>query len=299
MSFESDAVNIDSVEVTLQKSTETFQKATFLITLPSKKVGQWSIRAKVFFGGNSETHYRKIIVLPENPPKEMSYEVINSYPHDTGDFTQGLLIKEGYLYESTGQKGSSTFKKKVLETGEVLKVINLDREYFGEGLAEINNEFYQLTWQSGVGFVYNEDMEQVRTFNFSGQGYGLTTLGDQLVFTDESEKIYFMEPRSFTVQNQIEAYDDMGKVDSLNELEVINGLIYANVWLTDFIVAIDPATGEVVQRIDFKGLLKEKENKSANVLNGIAHDQETGKIYVTGKKWPKLFEITLVPKTIQ
>jgi len=299
LSFSSDISTVDSVRITVGDTTKTFQDSAFLITLPSRKVGSWPIRAKVFFGDNSETHYRKIIVLPESAPQEMTYRVVNSYPHDSNDFTQGLLIKDGFLYESTGQKGASTFKKKNLKTGKTLQVIPLDKEYFGEGLAEINDEFFQLTWESGIGFVYNSNMEQIRTFNFNGQGYGLTTLGDQLVFTDESEKLYFIEPRSFTVQDQIEAYDHTGKADSLNELEMINGLIYANIWFRDIVVAIDPKTGEVVQRIDFSGLLDENEERKVNVLNGIAYDSETRKMYVTGKYWPKLFEVTIEPKTIQ
>ena len=299
LKFTSDAASIDSVQVTLENETQTFQGSSFSIHLPGRKVGTRSIRSKVFFGANSETHYKKIVVLPESAPQELGYQVIKTYPHDTDDFTQGLLIKDGYLYESTGLYGSSTFKKKLLATGEVLEVVNLDREYFGEGLAEINNEFYQLTYKSGIGFVYNSEMEQIRTFNFNGDGYGLTTLGDQLIFTDESEKLYFMEPLSFTAQDQIEAYDHTGKVDSLNELEVINGLIYANIWFRDIIVAIDPQTGEVVQRIDFSNLRSEEGYDKADVLNGIAYDSETQRIYVTGKNWPKLFEVALEPKTIQ
>lgn len=299
LSFAREEGTIDSVQISLEGEDQMFKGANFSISLPNRKVGTWSIRAKVYFGAKTETHYKKIIVLPERAPQEMTYRVINSYPHDTEDFTQGLLIKDGYLYESTGQKGYSSFKRKELKSGKSLQVRNLSNEYFGEGLAEINNEFYQLTWTSGIGFVYNMDMEQIRTFNFSGQGYGLTTLGDQLVFTDESEKLYFVEPQSFTVQDQIEAYDNSGKADSLNELEVINGLIYANVWLRDIVVVVDPSTGEVVKRIDFTGLLSDEKARKARELNGIAYDPATEKMYVTGKNWPKLFEVTLEPKTIQ
>ena len=299
LSFSSDDVLIDSVQVTLANETKVYQGNAFQISLPNSKVGSWWIRTKVFFGSQSEAHSRKIVVLSENRPQEMTYQIINTYPHDTEDFTQGLLIKDGYLYESTGQNGSSTFKKKELKTGKTLQTVNLDQEYFGEGLAAINDEFYQLTWTSGIGFVYNADMEQVRTFNISGQGYGLTTLGEQLLYTDESEKIFFIEPQSFSVQDQIEAYDNTGKADSLNELEIINGLIYANVWLRDIVVAIEPTTGEVVQKIDFSGLLSDAEARKAGVINGIAVDPKTNKIYITGKHWPKLFEVTIEPKTIQ
>lgn len=289
---------IDSVEVSVGDVSSTFKISSFNIAIPDRKVGTRRLLIKAYSGGRSETHYRKVLVLPENAPEELTYQVKNIYPHDTDDYTQGLLIKDGVLYESTGQRGSSTFKKKDLSTGETLKVVNLPADLFGEGLAEINNEFYQLTWTSGQGFVYNTDMEQVRTFNYQVQGWGLTTLGDELVLTDETEKLYFIDPTSFTVQREIEVFDNNGKIDSLNELEVIDGLIYANVYQEDYIVVIDPETGEVLQKIDFTGLLTEEEAQSADVLNGIAYDVETGRIFVTGKWWPKLFEVTFQPKPI-
>ncbi|WP_425392692.1 glutaminyl-peptide cyclotransferase [Ekhidna sp.] len=289
---------IDSVEVTFGDHSITYYDPSFQINITDRKVGSRRILIKAYNRNASETHYRSVIILPENAPEELSYKIVNTYPHDTEDYTQGLLIKDGYLYESTGQKGESTFKKKEITTGETLKVINLAANYFGEGLALINDEFYQLTWTSGVGFVYNMDMEQVRTFNYQMQGWGLTTLGDELVFTDETEKLFFIEPKSFTVQRELEVYDNEGKVDSLNELEVIDGRIYANVYQEDYIVIIDPETGEVLQKIDFTGILSDEEASKADVLNGIAYDQETGKIYVTGKWWPKLFEVTFQPKPI-
>ncbi|WP_420317918.1 glutaminyl-peptide cyclotransferase [Ekhidna sp.] len=289
---------IDSVEITIGDLVKKFYQPEFMVEVPSQKVGTWRLLIKAYNGQASETHYRKVIVLPENAPEELTYTIENTYPHDTDDYTQGLLIKDGILYESTGQKGESTFKKKELTTGETLNVVNLSSDYFGEGLAIINDEFYQLTWTAGVGFVYNLNMEQVRTFNYQVQGWGLTTLENELILTDETEKIFFIEPQSFTIQREIEAYDNNGKIDSLNELEIIDGLIYANVYQEDFIVAIDPETGEVVKRIDCSGLLTDEEASSADVLNGIAYDADTGKIYITGKWWPKLFEVTFQPKSI-
>ncbi|MBC6401573.1 MAG: glutaminyl-peptide cyclotransferase [Ekhidna sp.] len=299
LSFSSKKASIDSIQVTVNDETTTHKESSFNISLSNRNVGTQSIRAKVYIKGESETHYRKIIILPENPPQEMTYSVIKTYPHDTDDFTQGLIINDGYLYESTGQNGKSTFKKKDLRSGQTLAAVNLDQEYFGEGLAFINNQFYQLTWTSGVCFVYDSNMEQTNTHNYAGQGYGLTSLENELIFTDESEKLFFINPENFTIQREIEAYDSSGKADSLNELEVINGLIYANVWLRDIVLVINPKTGEVIQKIDFSGLLNEDEAREADVLNGIAFDPETNKIYVTGKYWPKLFEVTIEPKTIQ
>lgn len=295
----SEGFSIDSVEVTVGDVSTTFYQKSFNIEMPNRKVGSWRLLIRIFDGENSETHYRKVVILPENEPEELTYSIENTFPHDTDDYTQGLLIKDGILYESTGQRGESTFKKKNLTTGETIKVVNLASNLFGEGLAAINDEFYQLTWTSGQGFVYNQEMERVRTFNYQVEGWGLTTLGNELVLTDETEKIYFIEPQSFTIQRELEVFDDNGKIDAINELEAIDGLIYANVYQEDYLVVIDPETGEVLQKIDCSGMLADEEAEKADVLNGIAYDAETGKIYLTGKWWPKLFEVTFQPKTIQ
>ncbi|SNT16543.1 Glutamine cyclotransferase [Ekhidna lutea] len=291
--------NLDSVQVTVGEEVIVYTDASFEVGIPTRKVGEWRLLIKTFGGGKSETHYRKVMILPESAPENLTYKVVNAYPHDPDDYTQGLVIDGGYLYESTGQRGESAFKKKEITTGEVLKVVNLPADLFGEGLAIVNDEFYQLTWTSGQGFVYNKDMEQVRTFNYQVEGWGLAALGEELILTDETEKLYFVDPQSFTIKRELEVYDNEGKVDSLNELEVIDGLIYANVYQKDYIVAVDPETGEVVQRIDFTGILSSEESNGVDVLNGIAQDPETGKIYITGKWWPKLFEVTFQPKTLQ
>lgn len=296
--FSSDEAKIDSVELTIDNNSTSYSSSSFEINLPNRKIGSWSIRAKVYCGSESETHYRKVVVLPENAPVEMTYTVVNTYPHSTEDYTQGILIKDGFLFESTGQRGRSAFKKKNLTSGEVINVVNLASDLFGEGLALINDEFYQLTWTSGKGFVYNLEMEQIRTFSYQVQGWGLTTYNDQLILTDETEKLYFMDPGSFTVQSELEVFDNEGKVEALNELELIDGKIWANVYQQNDVVIIDPETGEVLQRIDFSGLLTKEEDDAADVLNGIAVDPDTGKIYITGKDWPKLFEVTIQPKTI-
>ena len=289
---------IDSIQVGIGDSNMTFFESPFEVEIPSQKVGSWRILVKVFDGESSETHYRTVVILPENEPMAYTCNVKNTYPHNTDDYTQGLLIRNGKLYESTGQRGKSTLKRKSISSGESDKVVNLSSEYFGEGLAFINEEFFQLTWTSGIGLVYDESLEQTRTVNYQIQGWGLTTLGNELVMTDESEKLYFLDPDSFTIQRQIEVYDNNGKIDALNELEVIDGLIYANVYQEDFIVVVDPQTGEVLRKIDCSGLLTEDEARGADVLNGIAIDEATGRIYITGKWWPKLFEVTFEPKTI-
>ncbi len=294
----SEAFPVDSIEVVVGDVKSVFTNTSFDVNIPTQKVGTWRLLIKVYGKGKSETHYRKVIILPDSAPQEMTYTIHNTLPHDPDDYTQGLLIKDGFLYESTGLKGKSTFKKKELSTGKTIKVINLPSDVFGEGLALVNNEFYQLTWTSGQGYVYNSEMEQVRTFNYQVQGWGLTTLNGELILTDETEKLYFMDPVSFTVQRELEVYSNEGKVDSLNELEVIDGLIYANVYQENYIVVIDPDTGEVLQRIDCTGLLTDEEAGNTDVLNGIAFDPDSEKIYITGKLWPKLFEIAIEPKNL-
>ena len=294
----SEGFDIDSVQVSIADASTTFFETSFEVEIPSRRVGSWRILAKVFSGESSETHYRTVIVLPETEPEAFSLTIENTFPHNVDDYTQGLLIKDGKLYESTGRRGESTLKRKDITSGVTEEVVNLAADLFGEGLTLYNDEFYQLTWTSGIGFVYNAQLEQVRTFNYQVQGWGLATYNDQLVLTDETEKLFFVDPGSFTVQREIQVYDHQGKVDSLNELEVIDGLIYANVYQEDYIVVVDPDTGEVLRKIDCTGLLTEEEMGNADVLNGIAYDNATGRIYITGKWWPKLFEVTFQPKTI-
>lgn len=289
---------VDSVQVTIGNTASSYKELSTDISIPTQKVGAWRIITKVYSGAKTETHYRTIIVLPESAPEKLTYTVKNTYPHHTEDYTQGLLIKDGVLYESTGQRGESTFKKKELTSGKTLNTINLSSDYFGEGLAFVNEEFYQLTWTSGQGFVYNTEMKQIRTFSYQLEGWGLTTLKDELVLSDGSEKLYFIDPKSFTIQRELEVYDHQGAVDNLNELEVIEGLIYANIYQEDIIVAISAETGEVLQKVDLAGILPKEDSKGIDVLNGIAYDATSKRIFVTGKWWPKLFEITLQPKNM-
>lgn len=290
---------IDSVEITINEISKIHYQTTFNISLPGRQVGTWRVRTKVYCGDQSETHYRKVIVLPEVAPQEMTYRVINTHPHNTKDYTQGLLINKGALFESTGQRGESSLKMKDIQTGQTEKTVNLASNEFGEGLALLNNQFYQLTWTSGRAYVYDTALNRTASFSYQIEGWGLTNYEDQLLMTDGSEKVYFIDPTSFTIIKEQEVYSNEGKVEALNELELIEGLLYANVYQEDYVVVIDPDTGEVLQQIDFTGLLSEEEATKADVLNGIALDSENDKIYVTGKWWPKLFEVVIEPKTIQ
>lgn len=288
---------IDSIVLAIDDQVTTYASSEFNVTIPSNRVGTWKTKVQVFCKGESETHYRKIVVLPESAPEELTYEIINTYPHRTEDYTQGLLIHEGYLYESTGQNGESRLMKKDLESGEIIKVVNLADEYFGEGLALLNDKFYQITYHALKGFVYDLDLNLEREVSYttdSGEGWGLVGYGDLLIMTDKTAKLYLLDPESFTIVDEMEVYDNVGKVAAINELEIINGLLYANVYLEDYIVAIDLSTGEVVKKIDCSGLLSDTEASQADVLNGIAYDSQNDRIYLTGKDWPKLFEVKFV-----
>jgi glutamine cyclotransferase len=226
------------------------------------------------------------------------YKIVNTYPHDTNSFTQGLIFDEGVLYESTGLNGRSAVKIVDLETGKTLKSHELPDNYFGEGIAIIENKIIQLTWRSKTGFVYDKKtLKLIKKFSYQTQGWGITYDGKYLIISDGSAVLYFMDPNTFKVVGTLEVYGDNGKVSKLNELEYINGEIYANIWGIEKIARINPKTGRVTAWIDLSGLLSDQDKKNrVDVLNGIAFNSDKGSLFVTGKLWPKLFEIELVPK---
>ncbi|MDM8549030.1 glutaminyl-peptide cyclotransferase [Desulfobacterales bacterium HSG2] len=225
-----------------------------------------------------------------------TYKIVNTYPHDRNAFTQGLVFEDGVLYESTGLRGRSTLRKVELETGKLFRCCKLPSQFFGEGLAVCGNRLIQLTWQSGTGFVYDKSsFALVGTFKYPTEGWGLTHDGTRLIMSDGTSSLYFLDPGDFGVTGKIGVYDDRGPVTRINELEYVRGEIYANVWQTDHIVRIDPGTGQVTGRIDLEGLLSPEDTGGyrVDVLNGIAYDTENDRLFVTGKLWPKLFEIEL------
>lgn len=223
------------------------------------------------------------------------YEVLKAWPHDPGAFTQGLLFRHGSLLESTGLNGESSLREVDWQTGRILKQVNVPREYFAEGLAVIEGKAYQLTWQNRKGFIYDADtFQKLGEFPYLGEGWGLTTDGRQLILSDGTHQIRFLDPATFAVVRTIDVLADGRPVAQLNELEYIHGEIFANVWQTDRVVRIDPATGRVVGEIDFSGLLPPQDRTpTTNVLNGIAYDPAADRLVVTGKHWPKLFEVRL------
>lgn len=225
-----------------------------------------------------------------------TFEIVAEYPHDGDAFTQGLVYYDGFLYEGTGWWGASTLRKVDLATGEVKQIHHLASDYFGEGIAIVGDTILQLTWQSRIGFIYDrESFEQVGTFSYGTEGWGITYDGEHLIMSDGTARLYFLDPGTYEVDHYVEVREENTSVSRLNELEYITGRVYANVWLTDRIVIIDPATGEVVAWIDCTGLKAAGGiTEPVDVLNGIAHDAAGDRLFVTGKYWPKLFEIDLI-----
>ena len=233
----------------------------------------------------------------EKAVKEYTVEVIGTYPHDTESYTQGLFFHEGQMYESTGMRGRSTFRKVDMTTGRPIRRLDFDKSYFVEGSVIWKNNLYILTWESKVAFVYDaETLEYKSSWRYPREGWGITTDGKNLIASDGSATLYFMDENFALERRLIVKYEDR-PVRWLNELEYINGKIWANVYMTDEIVIINPKDGRVEGIIDCRGLLaKEKRTPDTDVLNGIAYNPEDGKIYITGKNWPELYEIRLIEK---
>ena len=230
------------------------------------------------------------------PAPVVGYRIVNTYPHDPRAFTQGLVFADDVLYEGTGLRGQSSLRKVDLKTGSILRVRQLAAHFFGEGITIYGNRVIQLTWRAKVGFVYDiRTFQLLDTFNYPTEGWGITHDGRSLIMSDGTSTLYFLDPQSFQQVNRLEVHTKDGPVSKLNELEYVQGEIYANVWKTDRIARISPETGEVVGWIDLEGLLRpEDRNRRFDVLNGIAYDVKNDRLFVTGKLWPKLFEIELV-----
>jgi glutamine cyclotransferase len=234
------------------------------------------------------------LVAAENVPV-YRYEVVNAFPHDPDAFTQGLVFHDGKLFESTGKEGKSSVRQVELETGKVLRKVDLDSRFFGEGLTLLQGKLYQLTWEDQLGFIYDaRTFEKLGEFNYEGEGWGLTDDGAQLIMSDGSSQIRFLDPTKFHLTKTIAVSYQNRPVNEINELEYINGEIYANIWHKNQIARISPQTGQVIGWIDLSGLMPSNEiHDEQAVLNGIAYDSGTGRLFVTGKLWPRLFEIRL------
>jgi glutamine cyclotransferase len=254
-----------------------------------------------FLSGTVVVASRPSIQTRTEPGAPVSkYRVVHVYPHDPQAFTQGLVYLDGFLYEGTGLNGQSTIRKVRLENGEVLQIQKIDQQYFGEGIAVKGDTLYELTWQSEIGFLYDRaTFNRKGTFSYHGEGWGLTHDGTRLIMSDGSAFLRFLDPANQRESSRIQVKDGTTPIVSLNELEYVKGEVLANVWQTHRIARISPKTGRVAGWIDLDGLLSPREAQEAEsrggVLNGIAYDAPGDRLFVTGKLWPKLFEIKVVP----
>ena len=262
------------------------------------KTGSNAIEIELLRGDKKFKKQDIVVLFSDLVPENYSYKVKNTYKHDIKSYTQGLFYFEGYLYEATGLKGESTVRKVKPETGEVVQSFAIPSDVFGEGIVKFQDRIVQISWDSNRGFVYDfKTFKLIEEFNYQGEGWGICTDEKYLYMTNGTAQIKILEPQSYSEINSLEVYDDKGPVKYLNELEYINGFIYSNIYQYDKIAKIDPKTGKVVAYIDLKGLLPMNDYTSkTDVLNGIAYDQQKNRIFVTGKNWPKLFEVVFVKK---
>jgi glutamine cyclotransferase len=270
----------------------------FSLDLNGKKLGYHQLKALVYFENDTVSTKTRIEVASGVVPKLLKYTVVNSYPHDVNAFTEGYEFYNDTLLESTGLKGKSYFAKVDYKTGQSFKKVDLDAQYFGEGITIINDKVYQLTWENQEGFVYDaKTMKKIKSFKYDKpvEGWGMTNDGKVIYHSDGTEKIWTLDPETFKLTDYINVYTNDSKIKSVNELEWINGKIYGNIWQKDAIAVINPTTGAVEAVLDLSALRAQVTNKEAEVLNGIAYRKSTNTILVTGKNWNKTFEIKVTP----
>ena len=288
----------DSSFILLNNKVEiaNFKTTKNTINTDSCHTGNNSVQIVVWNNGKQHLSNVTILLKSNVIPEKFTYKVIKAYSHDSKSYTQGLIYENGFIYEGTGQYGESTLQKYKLQNSELIQSYNLPEDVFGEGIVVYNNKIYQFTWQSQIAFEFEKStFKLINKFNFNTEGWGITNLGDNFVMSDGSNTLYVLNPETFSEIKKIEVYDNIGPVNQLNELELIDGKIYANVYQTDNIVIIEPQTGKVTGKINCSGLLdKTKVTKKVDVLNGIAWDQQNNKLYLTGKLWPQIYEVQIV-----
>jgi glutaminyl-peptide cyclotransferase len=296
------AVQIDSVvyfygEKRMGKSTGN---KAFSSVLDGYKLGKYRISAKIYSEGESFTAETPIKLLYNKKPIIYTYKILNTYPHDIEAYTQGLEFYNGFLYESTGQHGKSSLRKVDYKTGKILKKIDLETRYFGEGITVLDDKIHMLTWRGGKGFVFDADtFEKLKTFEYdqSKEGWGLTNDGEVLYKSDGTERIWKLHPETHEEIGYFQTVTHHGITTKLNELEWVEGKIYANTYLKDGVAIINPKNGAITGLIDFRGLReKVAQHRYLDVLNGIAYNPETKTLFVTGKNWDKLFEVEIIKK---
>jgi glutamine cyclotransferase len=257
------------------------------------------IKAEVFYDGKKEVALQKVIVVNGSTPKLYTYELLNTYPHDITSYTQGLEFYKGVLYESTGQYGESKLRALDYKNDAIINNVNLSRSYFGEGLTVLNDKIYQLTWKEGRGLIYDVNtFETLGSFNYgqSKEGWGLCNDGRQLYKTDGSENIWILNAETLEEERFVQAYTNKGRLTNLNELEWVEGKIYANRYQKNGVAIINPINGAIEAVLDFKDLKNKVTNHPGlDVLNGMAYNPDTKTLFVTGKRWDKLFEVRIIP----
>lgn len=273
-----------------------FRSAKNTINTDSCHTGNNNIQIIVWNNGKQDISNVSILLKSNVVPEKFSYKVIKAFPHNSKSYTQGLVYENGFMYEGTGQYGESDLQKYKLQNSELIQSYNLPEDVFGEGIVIYKNKIYQLTWQSQIAFELDKStFKLINKFNFNTEGWGITNLDGNLIMSDGSNTLYVLNPETFSEIKKIEVYDNIGPVNQLNELELIDGKIYANVYQTDNIVIIEPQTGKVIGKINCNGLLdKSKVTKEVDVLNGIAWDQQNRKLFLTGKWWPQIYEVQIV-----
>lgn len=264
-----------------------------------EKLGQYSFSLTAHLA-DGRTQTKTIIkeLAAANEPVEYTYEVVNTYPHDPDAYTQGFYLHEGTLYEGTGLRGKSSLREVDLTTGKIKRSYNIPARFFGEGITVWNNQLFQLTWQGKTGFVYDlATFTPIREFQYNTDGWGITHNDTTLFMSDGTHRIYLLDPESLTELGVLEVYNERARMINLNELEWINGEIWANIYGTDYIAIIDPKDGTVNKMLDLTNIFDRRAyGKQADVLNGIAYDTEKDRVLVTGKLWPQVYEITVRPK---
>ncbi|WP_350285593.1 glutaminyl-peptide cyclotransferase [uncultured Croceitalea sp.] len=286
---------IDGTALPLENSSVTFD---------IDKLGSKKLVAKIPYDGKVVEISQDIKILAKNAPKIYTYKILNTYPHDTSSYTQGLEFYDNVLYESTGKKGKSKLRKINFETGEVMQEIQLENSVFGEGLTILNTKIYQLTWQSGIGYVYNlSNLEKLDSFTYgqSKEGWGLANDGEKIFKSDGTEKIWYLDPETLAETGHVEIVTNKSIFNKANELEYVDGKLYANVYGKESMMIIDAASGAIEGVINFGGLKKmitkgAEWDEQNSVLNGVAYHPERKTFFVTGKNWDKLFEVEILKK---